>query len=134
MGVEEDRQFWFATRARLLPVVDAGPDRKRSIRRDRASTRSAARAWRLMVPAYTNGLPLACVANRQLIGAGLLACSGQAAGSKAIGGDLGRRRRWLFRAHGTRRRSHLRRVRASKARIDRAQPCPPRRATYQDDG
>src|SRR6516225_11108106 len=102
MGVGEDRSFWFATGARLLFVVDAEPDRKRNIRRDRASTRTAARARRPMVSAYPNRLPLACAANRQLIRDGLLACSGQAEGSKAISGDLGRRRGRLFRAHGTR--------------------------------
>src|SRR5215471_3482147 len=134
MGVEEDRSFWFATGARLLFVVDAGSDRNWNIRRDRASTRSAARARRPMVSAYPNRLPLASAANRQLTRAGLLACSGQAAGSKATSGDLGRRRGRLLRAHGTRRRSHLRRVRAAQARIDRAQPRPPRGATYQDNG
>src|ERR1700756_2989862 len=102
MGVEEDRFFWFATGARQLFVVDAGPDRKRNIRRDRASTRSAARARRPMVSAYPNRLPLACVANRQRIRDGLLACSGQAAGSKAISGDLGRRRGWLLCVDATR--------------------------------
>src|SRR5262249_9303808 len=113
MGVEEDRYVWFATGARLVFVVDAGPDYKRNIRRDRASTRSAARARRPMVSAYPNRLPLASGGNRQLIRARLLACSGQATSSKAISGDLGRRRGRLFRANGTRRRSHLRRVGAS---------------------
>src|ERR1700740_199112 len=97
MGVEEDRLFWFATGARLLFVVDAGPDRKRNIRRDRA-----ARARRPMVSAYPNRLPLASGANRQLIRAGLLACSGQAAGSKAISGYLGGGRGWVFRPYGAR--------------------------------
>src|SRR5262249_34281959 len=60
-------------------------------------------------------------------------CDG-AAGSKAISGDLGRRRGRLFRAHGTRRGSYLRRVRTVQARIDRAWPLPPRRPTYQDYG
>src|SRR5262249_32897767 len=119
MGVEEDRSFWFATGARLLFVVDAGPDRKRNIRRDRASTRSAARARRPMVSAYPNRLPLASAANRQLTRAGLLACSGQAAGSKAISGNFGRRRGRLFRTHGTPRRNNLRRVRAAQERTDR---------------
>src|SRR5215475_13323081 len=96
MGVEEDRLFWFATGARLLFVVDAGPDRKRNIRRDRASIRSAARARRPMVSAYPNRLPLASGANQRHIRARLLACSGQAAGSKAISGDPGRRRGWLL--------------------------------------
>src|ERR1700746_2410122 len=108
MGVEEDRSFWFATGARLLFVVDAGPDRNRNIRRDRASTQSAARAQRPMVSAYSNRLPLASGANRQLIRAGLLACSGQAAGSKAISGDLGRRRGRLFRPYGAGGRNDLR--------------------------
>src|SRR6266700_4758754 len=44
------------------------------------------------------------------------------AGSKATGGNLGRRRGRLFRAHATRRGSHLRRVRAAQARSDRALP------------
>src|SRR5215469_7843993 len=92
MGMEEDPSIWFATRARRLFVVDAGPDRKRNIRRDRASTRPAARAWRPMVSAYPNRLPLACVANRQPTRDGLLARSGQDAGSEATSGNFGHRR------------------------------------------
>ena len=54
---------------------------------------------------------------------------GGAAGSEAISDDLGRRRSRLFRAHATCRGSHLRRVRAAQARIDRAQRVPPRRGS-----
>src|SRR5215831_9871093 len=102
MGVEEDRYVWFATGARPLFVVDAGPDRKRNIRRDRASTRSTARARRPMVSTYPNRLPLACVADRQRIRDGFLAGFGQAAGSKATSRNPGCRRGWLLCVDATR--------------------------------
>src|SRR5215471_9891513 len=102
MGMEEDPSIWFATRARLFFVVDAGPDRKRNIRRDRASTRSAARARRPMVSAYPNRLPLASGANQRHIRAGLLACPGQAAGSEATSSDPGCRRGRLLCVDATR--------------------------------
>jgi hypothetical protein len=43
----------------------------------------------------------------------------RAAGPEAISGNLGRRRRPLFRAHAKCRGSHVRRVRAAQARINR---------------